>query len=164
MLFTSLVVKSLTEDHKKLRKEIQILKNLDIPQSEKRLALACLLPYLSSHTNREERVIYSFMKLSDEDELRIWALEGKEEHVLVNKLINKMLDVDIKGEEWIAKAKVLAELLEHHINEEEESIFPTLVRELDEEVDAQLSIQFETNNHSTSLNRDFTKEPTTRHL
>ena len=137
MLFTSHVIKSLTEDHKKLRQEIKVLKDNEVLFTEKRQAFGRLLPHLVSH-NKKEKVVYSFMKLTDEDDLRIWAVEGKEEHQLVDHLVKKMLNEEISIDEWTTKAKVLAELLDHHITEEEESIFPNLNSELDEESDAEL--------------------------
>lgn len=142
MLFTSHAIKTLTEDHIKLRKEIKILKNIDLPLSERRLSFSRLLPHLTSHTKREEKIIYSYMKLTDEDDLRIWALEGKEEHQLIDRLIQKMLWEDITGDEWTAKARVLAELIEHHIDEEDLEIFPSLNKELDKEIDDNFVSQF----------------------
>jgi len=143
MLFTSHAIKLLTEDHEKIRAETKIMRNLDIPQTERKQAFARLLPHLTSHNKKEEKAVYSFMKLCDGDDLRIWALEGKEEHILVDQLVKKMLSVDISGEEWSAKGKVLAELIDHHIEEEEKEIFPAMNRELNEDSDQQLVHQYE---------------------
>ena len=151
MLFTSQVIKSLTEDHKKLRQELKILKDTEILFTEKRRAFGRLLPHLVSH-NEKEKVVYSFMKLTDEDDLKIWALEGKEEHQLVDHVVKKMLNEEISIEEWTTKAKVLAELLDHHITAEEESIFPNLKSELDPESDAELFNKYKNASSSPSVN------------
>jgi len=143
MLFTSHAIKLLTEDHEKIRAETKIMRNLDVPQTERKQSFARLLPHLTSHLKKEEKAVYSFMKLCDGDDLRIWALEGKEEHILVDQLVKKMLSVDISGEEWSAKGKVLAELIDHHIEEEEKEIFPAMNRELNEDSDQQLVHQYE---------------------
>lgn len=143
MLFTSHAIKILTEDHSKLRKEIAMLKNINLHLNQRHLSFARVLPHLTSHNKREEKIIYSYMKLTDEDDLRIWALEGREEHQLIDQLIKKMLWEEISEDDWTEKARVLAELIEHHIDEEEEEIFPTLTKELDEEIDTKLSNQYE---------------------
>ena len=87
MLFASQAIKVLTEDHQKIRKEIEVLKKIDIPITERRLAFSRLLPRLTIHTKSEERVIYTFMKLSHEEDLQLWAVEGKEEHLIVDQLV-----------------------------------------------------------------------------
>lgn len=148
MLYTSQAIKLLTDEHDRIRNETKTLRNLDIPQTERKLAFARLLPAITSHMKKEEKVIYSFMKLCDQDDLRVWALEGKEEHILMEQLIAKMLTVDISGEEWSAKAKVLAELIEHHLDEEEQEIFPALAKELNENSDEQLAKNYDTQNVS----------------
>ncbi len=160
MLFASHTIRILTEDHKKLRKEIEILKDMDLPITERRLAFARLLPRLRAHTKSEEKVIYAFMKLTDSDDLNLWALEGKEEHMLVDQLVKKMLTEHATEEEWSAKGKVLAELVEHHINEEESEIFPSLKSEIDEDIDTDLSDRYETEKANTSMARDFQNRST----
>jgi hemerythrin-like domain-containing protein len=160
MLFTSHAIKLLTEDHEKIRAETKIMRNLDIPQTERKQAFARLLPHLNTHNKKEEKAVYSFMKLCDGDDLRIWALEGKEEHILVDQLIKKMLSVDISGEEWSAKGKVLAELIDHHIEEEEKEIFPAMNRELNEDSDQQLVHQYENQVSEAGFARPITKDKT----
>lgn len=157
MFFASHAIKVLTEDHKNLRKEIKILKELNLPITERRLAFARLFPRLTAHNESEEKVIYSFMKLSAEEDLRSWAMEGKEEHLLVDQLVKKMLMETISTEEWSAKAKVLAELIEHHIDEEESEIFPILKREIDEDLDADLTERYEMEKQNNSSVRNFRK-------
>lgn len=158
MLFTSDAIKLLTDEHEKICTETKILRNLDIPQTERKQAFGRLLPSLTSHIKKEEKVVYSFMKLCDADDLRIWALEGKEEHLLIDQLIKKMLAVDISDEEWSAKAKVLAELVDHHIEEEETEIFPALLKELNEDSDEQLATNYENQNAAEMIPRPFTSE------
>lgn len=158
MLFTSHALKLLTEEHKKIRIETKVLRNLDIPQLERRQSFTRILPCLTTHIKKEEKIVYSFMKLCDEDELRIWALEGKEEHLLMDQIIKKMLAIDISDEEWSAKAKVLADLVEHHIDEEENEIFPALARELNEDSDEQLSRNYESQNAPEMIPRPLPAE------
>ncbi|MGZ3690043.1 MAG: hemerythrin domain-containing protein [Pseudobdellovibrio sp.] len=159
MLFASQAIKVLTEDHYKLRKEIEILKKIDIPITERRVAFSRLLPRLTIHTKSEERVIYAFMKLSGEEDLQMWSVEGKEEHILIDQLVKKMLTENVSSEEWSAKGKVLAELVEHHLNEEENEIFPILKSEISDDVDADLRERYETEKINVSRSDEFHQKP-----
>ena len=115
------IIKLILNDHKPLKKLIKILKNLNAKFSDRKLAFTEFAPRLLIHAKPEEQSLYEFMK-KDED-LRVEGLEGDTEHAITDQLINeiKMIqDEDV----WTAKAKVLAELVEHHIEEEEEQMFP----------------------------------------
>ena len=56
------------------------------------------------------------------------ALEGYEEHHVVD-LVLEELDATLVGDEkWAARFKVAKENVEHHIEEEEETMFPATKR------------------------------------
>ncbi len=80
-----------------------------------------------AHAKAEETALYSLFESQDSKqfkELRHFSLEGYKEHQLVDQLIHEMnsdLSIDDK---WVAQFTVLRELLEHHIEEEEEEFFP----------------------------------------
>ncbi|MGZ3690592.1 MAG: hemerythrin domain-containing protein [Pseudobdellovibrio sp.] len=143
MLFASHTVKTLTADHHRILIETEILKNIDISLTERRLAFARLLPVFISHSRREERVIYTFMKNTRNVDLQDWAVHGFEEHQVLDRLITKMLSDEITHDEWTAKARALAYNIEDHLNEEELEIFPELQDELDAETDLHLSKEYE---------------------
>lgn len=142
MFFSSKIIAALTDDHKKLKNEIEILNDLDQPLSARKKAFLRLVPSLSSHTKREERVIYNFMKRVNED-LKYMALEGEEEHLIVARLVEDMKSNNLFADEWSAKGKVLSELIDHHVKEEEQEVFPLLKKHLDSVKDEELSRQYE---------------------
>jgi hemerythrin-like domain-containing protein len=143
MFFSSTTIEALTEDHNKIRKELEVLKDTDHSLKKRINAFERLVPVLVSHSAREEKIIYAFMKSRSETGLKAMALEGEEEHKIVERLVKEMFDGRSKADVWTAKAKVLVELIEHHVNEEENEIFPALKKLLDKNSDKVLRKKYE---------------------
>lgn len=142
MFFSSQLVDALKADHKKLRAEISLLKETDISQSERQVCFGRFLPLLISHTQREEKIVYSFMKSMEDENLNLMAFEGKAKHMIADQLIEDMLSENVSELEWSASAKVLAELVEQHLDEEENEVFPYLKRHLDTDTDTALAVRY----------------------
>mgnify|MGYP000851158506 FL=1 len=143
MFFSSQLVEALKADHKKLRAELNLLKETDISQLDRQLCFGRLLPLLISHTQREEKVVYSFMKSQDDENLNFMAYEGQTKHAMVDQLIEDMLSENLTNQEWSASAKVLADSVGQHLDEEENEVFPYLKRHLDSDKDAELCLRYE---------------------
>lgn len=96
----------------------------DVKQSEsaRRDAFDQFAPLLMSHAKPEAEVLYTVMK-GGHEELRIDAYEGEVEHDLA-ELMLKDVKATTDSDIWTAKVKVLAELVEHHIQEEEDDLLP----------------------------------------
>jgi hemerythrin-like domain-containing protein len=60
-----------------------------------------------------------------------------------------MLSENLSNQEWSANAKVLAELVEQHLDEEENEVFPYLKRHLDSDTDAELCFRYESQHHDS---------------
>jgi hypothetical protein len=79
------------------------------------------------HETIEEQVFYPAFKEAaqrDEDEeAKELVAESREEHHVVDLLIDELQDVDLDAADFDAKMKVLKENVEHHIREEEEQMF-----------------------------------------
>jgi hemerythrin-like domain-containing protein len=58
-------------------------------------------------------------------------LEAVEEHLGVKRVIADLLDLDAGDETFEAKAKVLKDLVEHHVEEEEKDLFPKVQKLMD---------------------------------
>src|ERR1044071_8346002 len=86
---------------------------------------------LELHTHIEETVFYPALeKPKQTHEL---TMEAYEEHDVVKKLLQEMSRAKSPNEEWEAKAKVLQENVEHHVEEEENELFPKAQAALSEE-------------------------------
>jgi hemerythrin-like domain-containing protein len=116
-------------DHESIRKPLETLKSETSEFSEKLEAFRKFAPMLLTHAKSEEQALYETML--ENDELKEEGYEGKEEHKVAEQLINELLILGIDNEElWMAKAKVLAEVVEHHLDEEEQEIFPDIQEQL----------------------------------
>jgi hemerythrin superfamily protein len=77
---------------------------------------------LTIHELIEEEIFYPALK-SHPKAVDI-VLEGYEEHHVVDLLMGELEDLDVADETWGAKAMVMKENVEHHIEEEEGEMFP----------------------------------------
>ncbi|MGB3225215.1 MAG: hemerythrin domain-containing protein [Desulforhopalus sp.] len=83
------------------------------------------------HLKAEEAVFYP--ALMDNKEGRKHSLEAIEEHGLTEMVLNQIESLPVDDEVWSAKLKVLKDLVEHHIEEEEDEIFEIAEEEIDKE-------------------------------
>jgi len=74
------------------------------------------------HEVLEEEILYPALK--EHDKAKDLALEGYEEHHVVDTIMGEMRDVSVEDETWTAKFSVMKENIEHHIEEEEGEMFP----------------------------------------
>ncbi|HEU0154869.1 MAG TPA: hemerythrin domain-containing protein [Stellaceae bacterium] len=76
---------------------------------------------MTAHSRAEEKVLYDAMK--PEETTHDDALEGYEEHHVVDLLMREIARLAPTDEKWTAKFTVLKENIEHHIQEEEGEFF-----------------------------------------
>ena len=76
---------------------------------------------LEVHEAIEEEIFYPALK--DHPKTKEIALEGYEEHHVVDTVMGEMLNLPVSDETWTAKFSVMKENLEHHIEEEEGEMF-----------------------------------------
>jgi hemerythrin superfamily protein len=80
-----------------------------------------LVDELGIHERIEEEIFYpALQKLP---KAREDVMESFEEHHLVDEIVTEM-DVETNDEKWKAKFTVMKENIEHHIEDEEEKLFP----------------------------------------
>jgi hemerythrin-like domain-containing protein len=96
---------------------------------------------LLPHMKAEEKTLYPALK--EQKESRMQALEALEEHH-VAELVFKELESMPKSEDtWMAKLKVFKELLEHHIEEEEDQVFKMAQETLESDKMSQIMEAFQ---------------------
>lgn len=115
----------LTREH---REQEQLLDELtEARDKSERLALyEKFREELIKHVSMEEKIFYPRLKKIPGLEEKV--LEALEEHNIIMQLLQE-LDASAEDKIWKAKMKVLKELTEHHVREEENSLFPQ-VKEL----------------------------------
>lgn len=119
----------------RLRDEHRVVKGLlndmlDTKSGPKRTKLfAELRKALIPHARAEEKAVYDRLLKVRHEDTQVMGHEGYFEHEIADKLITKLKSSrDKSSREWTAGIKVLKEMLEHHIKEEEREIFD-LVKE-----------------------------------
>jgi hemerythrin superfamily protein len=78
---------------------------------------------LVPHTKAEERVVYDAVLALRGKEARIDGNEGYIEHSLADQTLKKLSQLKANTPEFAAAAKVLKELVDHHVQEEERNIW-----------------------------------------
>jgi transposase len=117
------ILKVLVSDHREVQKIFKELESTTERGVKKREALFNKVKLLlDSHSKAEEAVLYDRLK-EESSEARERALEGYEEHHVAKILLKELTALDKSDERWGAKLKVLKESVDHHIEEEEESLF-----------------------------------------
>lgn len=81
---------------------------------------------LTAHADAEEAVIYP--RLKEKEPTREIAFESLEEHAVVVHLLEKLDSSEIDEEKWMATLTVLKEVVNHHVEEEENEMFRKMRR------------------------------------
>ena len=115
------IIELILQDHKPLKALIEIMKDDEAEYPEKLAAFEEFAPALVAHAKPEEQTWYINMK--EENDMVVEGLEGDVEHQLADQLCEELKRTEDE-DMFMAKVKVLAELVEHHIEEEEEEMLP----------------------------------------
>lgn len=92
--------------------------------NEKEALAATICAELTVHTQIEEEIFYPAARdVLDEEDL---VDEAVVEHASAKDLIAQLADMSPDDDLYDAKVKVLSELIEHHVEEEEDQMFPKL--------------------------------------
>lgn len=116
----------LIEDHETLKDLLSRLTDTTERAVKTRTELLQKLEMeVSIHTQLEEQILYpAYKEAGGKEEMKMYH-EAKEEHRTVDALVLPDLKAtDPSSLEFSGRAKVCKELLEHHIEEEEEEMFP----------------------------------------
>lgn len=84
------------------------------------------------HSKVEEAVFYSQLKYIPE--LQTKELEAENEHRVAGLLVEELNTTPKDTPEWMAKFMMLKEMLEHHIQEEEDELFKKAKQALSEDL------------------------------
>jgi hemerythrin-like domain-containing protein len=100
---------------------------------------------LLGHAHAEQETLYRRLETSPNEASRKFALEGTNEHQIVEQQLRKIsAGRDNTGELWTAELKVLCELVDHHVEEEESTGFGCAREEFDKDQLEAMSREFQT--------------------
>ena len=80
---------------------------------------------LRVHSTIEEEIFYPAVQQLPAKKAEEMTLEAYEEHAVVKLVLAELPGVDPEDERFDAKMTVLSELIEHHVDEEENEMFKT---------------------------------------
>jgi hemerythrin-like domain-containing protein len=128
-------IEMLKEDHEKVKKLLNELTDTTPKDERKREQLLEKIEQeLLVHTKLEEEIFYPAFRAAGDEKHEVMFYEAVEEHRAVEKLVLPDLKkIKSASEKFSGRAKVLKELVEHHIEEEEEELFAKSEKSMDAE-------------------------------
>ena len=113
----------LTDDHRDVKRLLDELE----PTTERGIKtrhelFGRIQELLRVHEIIEEEIFYPALR--DHPKTKEIALEGYEEHDVVDLIMGELATLPTDDQTWGPKAKVMTENLRHHIEEEEKEMFP----------------------------------------
>lgn len=135
----------LKEDHKLVKKLLTELTDSTARAVKTRTDLLQQIHVnLKAHTTIEEEIFYPAFKAAGKKGEEKMYFEALEEHRAAEDLVlPDLMNTDPATEQFSGRAKVLKELIEHHIEEEESEMFKDAKTLLDKDQLTQLGEQME---------------------
>jgi hemerythrin superfamily protein len=133
----------LHEDHEKIRTLAKELAETDSAARRKSIVRE-LKPLLTAHSRSEEAAVYiPLTELKSSPDSRLAGSEGMVEHNLADIVMERLAaTADASSDMWRAHAKVIHDLLEHHIKEEESELFEELGEHFSDEEREAMAARF----------------------
>ncbi len=135
----------LESHHAYLGESISTLIDDEASTSEKQIHLTRLIHLLKMHARAEEETLYQHLfQVSDKDARR-QGFAGRIEHDIILAQAKELAQVNFEknwSEEIEAKAKVMAQILRNHMEEEENEMFPLVQNALELEMLEELKIPY----------------------
>ncbi len=114
----------LKDDHKTVEQLFKKYEGLgDAAFKGKREVVDQILDELAVHAAIEEQVFYPAIRKKSE-EIEDDVLEGYEEHHAFEQTMDELRHLEAQAENFNAKVTVLIEMVRHHVEEEEQEMFP----------------------------------------
>jgi hemerythrin-like domain-containing protein len=122
----------LKKQHREVMKLFKQVENTDDARERKRL-MSDIVAQLKVHTKIEEEIFYPAVKEIGTEKAEEMMLEAVEEHHVVDLVLAEIPKVDPAADTFEAKMTVLRELIEHHVEEEQDEVFPMAEKRLGKE-------------------------------
>jgi hemerythrin-like domain-containing protein len=133
----------LEQQHRAVEKLFKRALRADDPEGRRKLCEA-LTEAIRIHTSLEEEIFYpAYRQEADSKKAEKLVLEAYEEHHVVELVLNELPDLDPDAENFEAKLTVLQELVDHHVEIEEDEMFPAAERAFGRERSQHLAEQIQ---------------------
>jgi len=131
----------LKADHDRHRDMLARLAQTSGDSAERRELFEAFRVEVSAHAAAEEESLYATM-LADPD-LRDDARHSVSEHKEIDDFLGELLETEMSSSGWLVKFKEMRHRYEHHIDEEEEEMFPAAAKDLPQAEQDRLARVFE---------------------
>lgn len=131
----------LKADHDRHRELIARIEDTSRKDEERQELFDLLRVELQAHAAAEEEALYSVMLANPE--LRDEARHSVSEHKELDDLLGELVEKDTSSLFWMGKFKTMRDRYLHHIDEEEEEMFPAAAKELSKAKEAEIAKVFE---------------------
>lgn len=135
------IFRDLKADHDKHRKLLEQLGETQGASDERKDLFEALRKELQAHAAAEEESLYATM-LGNPD-LRDEARHSVSEHKEIDDFLGELFEIDMSSSAWLTKFKEMRHRYLHHIDEEEEEMFPEAAEKLSAETEKELAEVFE---------------------
>jgi hemerythrin superfamily protein len=130
----------LKADHDRHRDLIARIEDTGRKDEERQALFDEFRKELQAHAAAEEEALYAVMLANPE--LRDEARHSVSEHKEVDDLLGELVEKDTTSLFWMTKFKAMRHRYLHHIEEEEEEMFPAASKELSAEKEAEIATVF----------------------
>ena len=131
----------LKREHDRQRRLLDAIGENSGESEERRTLFEDLRLELQAHAAAEEESLYATM-LANPD-LRDDARHSVSEHKEVDDMLGELVEMEMSSPGWLTRFKTMRERYLHHIDEEEEEMFPAAAKDLDDATKAKLAAVFE---------------------
>ena len=135
------IFEDLKRDHDRQRDLLARIAETSGDSDDRRTLFEELRQELQAHAAAEEESLYATM-LANPD-LRDDARHSVSEHKEVDDMLGELVEMDMASGGWLTKFKSMRDRYLHHIDEEEEEMFPAASKDLDDATKAKLAAIFE---------------------
>lgn len=135
------IFEDLKADHDRQREMLEKLGETHGASEERKSLFEQLRKELQAHAAAEEESLYATMLACPE--LRDEARHSVAEHKEVDDYLGELVEIDMSSSAWLTKFKEMRHRYLHHIDEEEEEMFPEAAKTLSEKVEAKMAQVFE---------------------
>ena len=135
------IFRDLKADHDRHRDLLERLGNTSGDSDERRALFDEFRTEVAAHAAAEEESLYATM-LAKPD-LREDAVHSVSEHKEISDFLGELAEIEMSSSAWLTKFKEMRHRYEHHIDEEEEEMFPEAADGLSDAEEARLAQVFE---------------------
>lgn len=135
------IFEKLKSDHNRHRDLLEQISGTIGDSNERKQMFEDLRKELQAHAAAEEESLYATM-LAD-PELRDDARHSVSEHKEIDDFLGELIETDMSSPAWLTKFKQMRARYLHHIDEEEQDMFPKAAKKLDADVEREMTETFD---------------------